>query len=102
MTTPISTNDVLTKDVPAQLFFLFDSHCPWSYVATRLINEINNAFPDITLNLWHTAFFDGKSNESAKVRLAEIKEVEKLADIDFSNKYHNIIDTDKNSILSAN
>jgi protein-disulfide isomerase-like protein with CxxC motif len=88
--------------VPAQLFFLYDSHCPWSYVTTKLVNEINNAFPDITLNLWHTAFFDGKSSELTSVKLEETKEVEKLANIDFSSDYHNIIEENKNSILSAN
>jgi len=97
MTTPL-----LTKEVPAQLFFLYDSHCPWSYVATKLVNEINTAFPDITLNLWHTAFFDGKSSESASVKVKELKEVENLANIHFSSDYQDILEENKNSILSAN
>lgn len=102
MTTPISTNNVLTKEVPAQLFFLYDSHCPWSYVTTKLVNEINNAFPDIALNLWHTAFFDGKSNESINGKLKEIKEVESVANISFSSDYQHILEQNKNSLLSAN
>ena len=97
MTTPL-----LTEEVPAQLFFLYDSHCPWSYVATKLVNEINNAFPDMALNLWHTAFFDGRNSESASVKVEEIKEVEKLANIDFSNDYRNTLEQSKSSILSAN
>lgn len=91
-----------TQKVSAQLFFLFDSHCPWSYVATKLVNEINKAFPDITLNLWHTAFFDGKGNESAKVRANELNEVEKLADMKFSTNYKELVNQSQNSILSAN
>jgi len=91
-----------TQQVPAQLFFLYDSHCPWSYVTTRLVNEISNAFPDMTLNLWHTAFFDGKSGESTSVKMNEINEVEKLANIHFSNNYQKTLEQNKDSILSAN
>lgn len=91
-----------TLNVPAQLFFLYDSHCPWSYVTTKLVNEISDAFPDITLNLWHAAFFDGKSNDTTNVKLEEIKEVEKQAGINFSSDYQTIIKQNKNSILSAN
>jgi protein-disulfide isomerase-like protein with CxxC motif len=91
-----------TQKVPAQLFFLYDSHCPWSYVATRLVNEINNAFPDITLNLWHSAYFDGKNNATTQHKTNEIKEVEKLADIKFSHNYQALLKQDKNSTLAAN
>jgi protein-disulfide isomerase-like protein with CxxC motif len=91
-----------TQKVPAQLFFLYDSHCPWSYVATKLVNEINNAFPDITLNLWHAAYFDGKNNAITQSKTNEIKEVEKLADIQFSNNYQELLKQNKNSILAAN
>ena len=67
-----------TQNIPAQLFFLYDSHCPWSYVATKLVNEINQAFPAITLNLWHAAYFDGKNDGTKSAKINEIKEVEKL------------------------
>lgn len=97
MTTPL-----LPTKVSAQLFFLYDSHCPWSYVATKLVNEINNAFPDITLNLWHTAFFDGSNGEMISTKMNEIEAVEKLANIHFSNDYKKTLKQDKNSILSAN
>ncbi len=91
-----------TQNVPAQLFFLYDSHCPWSYVATKLVNEINNAFPDIALNLWHAAFFDGKNGETTRVKMNELKEVEKLANMHFSSNYQALLEQNKNSILSAN
>jgi len=91
-----------TQKVPVQLFFLYDSHCPWSYVATKLINEIHNAFPDITLNLWHTAFFDGKHDEASSIKLNEINSVEKQANIHFSNTYKKLLEQNKNSILAAN
>jgi len=91
-----------TQKIPAQLFFLYDSHCPWSYVATKLVNEINNAFPDITINLWHAAYFDGKSDAATSIKMNEIKEVEKLADIHFSSNYQDILKGNKNSTLTAN
>ena len=91
-----------TLKVPAHLFFIYDSHCPWSYVTTKLVNEINNAFPDITLNLWHTAFFDGKSAEATSTKTNKIKEVEKVANIHFSSEYQKNLEQKKNSILSAN
>ena len=93
MTSPLST-----KNIPAQLFFLYDSHCPWSYAVTPLVNEINNAFPDITLHLWHTAFFDGNTKVSKK----EINEVETLAAINFSSQYKDKINDNKNSSIAAN
>lgn len=86
----------------AQLFFLYDSHCPWSYVATKLVNEIHKAFPDITLNLWHTAFFDGKHDSSTSTKSNEIKAVETQANIHFSSAYQNLLEQNKNSILAAN
>ena len=91
-----------TQNVPAQLFFLYDSHCPWSYVATKLVNEINNAYPDIALNLWHTAFFDGKNGEATNSKINEMKEVEKLANIHFSSNYQDLLEQNKDSTLSAN
>lgn len=91
-----------TPKTSVQLFFLYDSHCPWSYVATKLVNEIHNAFPDISLNLWHTAFFDGKHDNSVSLKLNEIKAVENLADIHFSDPYQNLLKYNKNSILVAN
>lgn len=90
------------QNISAQLFFLYDSHCPWSFVVTQLVNEINKAFPNITLNLWHTAFFDGKIPLNKKEITNEIKEVEKLANISFSKNYKELANLNRNSILVAN
>jgi protein-disulfide isomerase-like protein with CxxC motif len=93
MTTPI---------IPAQLFFLYDNHCPWSYVVTPLINEITKAFPDVELHLWHAAFFDGKNDNNATRKNEELDQVEELANIEFSNTYRKTLEQSTNSILSAN
>lgn len=86
----------------AQLFFLYDNLCPWSYVVTPLVNEITDAFPDIELHLLHTAYFDGKSDNDIASKEAEIKQVESLANISFSNNYKEILNQKTNSTLSAN
>ena len=91
-----------TNKIPVQLFFLYDSHCAWSYVATQLVNEIKQAFPDITLNLWHAAFFNGKNMESVHDKTKEMMEVEKISLFKFPSVYKNLLSDNKNSILSAN
>lgn len=93
MTTPIQS---------AQLFFLYDNHCPWSYVVTPLVNEIIDAFPDIELHLLHAAYFDGNNDANIANKKAEIAQVEKLANINFSNDFKEILDHNINSTLSAN
>ncbi len=91
-----------TSRPSAQLFFLYDNHCPWSYVVTPLINEITEAFPDIELHLWHTAYFDGRNDSNINSKNAILDEVEDLANINFSSNYQDILDHSTNSTLSAN
>ncbi len=93
MTTPIQS---------AQLFFLYDNHCPWSYVVTPLVNEITAAFPDLELHLLHAAYFDGKSDSSITSKKAEIAQVEELANKRFSNNYKELLSQNANSTISAN
>ena len=42
-----------------ELFYIYDTHCPWSYATTKLTNEIAKAFPQIKINLWHCANYEG-------------------------------------------
>jgi protein-disulfide isomerase-like protein with CxxC motif len=91
-----------TSRQSAQLFFLYDNHCPWSYVVTPLINEITEAFPDIKLHLWHAAYFDGRNDTNISSKNAELDQVEKLANITFSSNYQKILEYKTNSTLSAN
>lgn len=93
----------MTTSIPsAQLFFLYDNHCPWSYVVTPLINEITEAFPDIELHLWHTAYFDGRNDSNINSKNAILDAVEDVANISFSSNYQDILDHTTNSTLSAN
>lgn len=93
MTTPLSS---------VQLFFIYDSHCPWSYAATPLVNEIHNAYPQITVNLWHSAFFSSLNEINTVISKQEITDVEKIANITFSKNYLAMLGQNKDSTLSAN
>ncbi|WP_371189101.1 protein-disulfide isomerase [Thalassotalea maritima] len=57
----------------AELFFIYDSHCPWSYAASALIEAIDKQYPDMPKHLWHIAHYDG-SDSAGK------KQVEKVAE----------------------
>ena len=77
MTAPLSN---------VELFFLYDSHCPWSYAATPLINEINKAYPQINLQLWQSAFFSSLNEADIKISKKEISDVELLPVLCILNK----------------
>ena len=81
-----------------ELFFIYDTHCPWSYATTSLVKEIANAFPDINLNLWHSAHYEGDEKVSRKT----VDAVEDDAGIEFTNEYIKTINIEKDSTLSAN
>ena len=54
--TPESTADESASDEGAlALYFIYDSHCPWSYATTPLVNAISEAYPEMNLNLMHCA-----------------------------------------------
>jgi len=81
-----------------ELFFIYDSHCPWSYATTKLVDNIVNAYPKIKLHLMHGAYFDGDS----KINSRTIIEVERLSAARFSQQYKDGLDTAKDSTLAAN
>lgn len=82
----------------AQLFFIYDSHCPWSYVTTELVEQIVTNFPQIQLQLMHCAYFDGDNGVSLKT----LKTIEELSNIKFSRTYIKSIDANRDSTLAAN
>jgi putative protein-disulfide isomerase len=81
-----------------ELFFIYDSHCPWSYAATPLVKNITDAFPEIRLNLLHCAYYDGENH----VTLATIDSVQDLSEVKFSESYIKTLTTSKDSTLAAN
>lgn len=85
----------------AELFFIYDSHCPWSYATTPLVNAVNQSLPEVTLNLWHCAYFsDADSNNIiTKQQIAQVKD---LSMVNFSPDYMSILSQRKDSTLCAN
>ncbi len=81
-----------------QLFFLYDSHCPWSYAATPLVNTIIESFPDIALHTWHVAYFQGDQT----INKNQISEISKTANVSFSEQYLAQLTKNKDSVLVAN
>jgi len=82
----------------SDLYFIYDSHCPWSYAATPLVLALDEAFPDMEIHAWHCANYDGGNS----VGFNTIKTVEKESDVLFSQDYMRFADSPKNSIISAN
>jgi len=82
----------------SELFFLYDTHCPWSYATTPLVNAINTALPDIHIHLWHNAYYDGEST----ITRQEIKEVEQLSNVKFGQDYIDNLSKNRDSTLAAN
>ena len=82
----------------SELYFIYDSHCPWSYAATPLVVALSEAFPEMEINAWHCANYDGGNS----VGFNTIKSVEQVSNVVFSQEYVRFADSPKNSILCAN
>jgi len=82
----------------SELYFIYDSHCPWSYAATPLVVALTEAFPEMELHAWHCANYDGSNS----VGFNTIKAVETESNVEFSQEYVRFADSPKNSVLCAN
>ncbi len=81
-----------------ELFFIYDTHCPWSYAATPLVNEINAALPSVNIHLWHNAYYDGETS----IDKEQLSEIQQLANVGFSTNYLETLAQKKDSTLCAN
>ena len=82
----------------AQLFYIYDTHCPWSYATLPLVNEIMSEYPEFPLNLLHCARYEGDENISKQT----IESVEDDSSITFSEAYLSQLKQAKDSTLTAN
>jgi protein-disulfide isomerase-like protein with CxxC motif len=80
------------------LFYLYDSHCPWCYASTPLVEAICKAFPNIELHMWHTAYFQGDDNISTDT----LEKVKNYSSVEFGQAYVKQLNTPKDSVLIAN
>ena len=81
-----------------ELYFIYDSHCPWSYAALPLVNQIEKTFPDMTIHLWHCAHYDGADSAG----FGQIKAAEKTSTVTFSKEHLRFADSPKDATISAN
>lgn len=81
-----------------ELFFIYDSHCPWSYATTALVSSIHKAYPDININLWHIAHYDG--SDSAGKEQADT--VSKQSSANFGMDYIRNAEQPKDATMTAN
>ncbi|MDR8523813.1 protein-disulfide isomerase [Shewanella fidelis] len=72
-----------THQDPLTLYFIYDSHCPWSYATTPVVAELINAFEFSDLHLLHCAHFNG----SDAPKKAQIEQVSKLSKVVFGDNY---------------
>ncbi|MEI6893390.1 MAG: hypothetical protein V5789_01915 [Colwellia sp.] len=85
----------------AELYFIYDTHCPWSYATTPLVNAVKQTLPEVTLNLWHCAYFSGADGDNIITR-QQIAQVKDLSRINFSPEYMKGLSQGRDSTLCAN
>lgn len=82
----------------AELFFIYDSHCPWSYATNRLVNEVAKTMPQVKIHFWHAAYFEGDTN----INQRQLDSVTQLSGVKFSAEYVAKEEETKDSTLAAN
>lgn len=81
-----------------ELYFIYDSHCPWSYATLPLVKAISESFPEMEIHYWHCAHYDGSDSPG----FLQIKDVEKQSHQKFGQEHMRFADSPKNSTLCAN
>ncbi|ACJ29293.1 Protein-disulfide isomerase, putative [Shewanella piezotolerans WP3] len=80
------------------LYFIYDSHCPWSYAATPLVNALSEAFPKMQLHLLHCSHFDGSDSAG----LDQVNAVRDLAEVKFGREHIRYANSPKDATKVAN
>lgn len=81
-----------------ELFFIYDTHCPWSYATTPLVNSLRKAFPKMDIKLLHIAHYNGSDCAGLK----QINAVKELSNVKFGKEYLRFADSPKNASLASN
>ncbi|WP_394393000.1 protein-disulfide isomerase [Shewanella woodyi] len=99
MTTELSTQEFVTPETSSlDLYLIYDSHCPWSYATTPLVNALSEAFPDMNLHLLHCAHFNGSDAAGQE----QVDSVLKLSGVKFGREHIRYVNSPKNSVKTAN
>ena len=81
-----------------ELFFIYDSHCPWSYATTPLVNALREAYPEMDINLLHCAHY----NVSDCPGQEQVDAVRDTSKVKFGRDHLRYANSPKNSTLIAN
>lgn len=81
-----------------ELYFIYDSHCPWSYASSALVDALAQAFPEMAIHAWHCVHYDG----SDSVGLKQLDAVSKHSALKFGKAYLRFADSPKDSVMTAN
>jgi len=81
-----------------ELFFIYDSHCPWSYATTSLVNELAQAYPEMDIKLLHCAHYIGGDSAGQQ----QIDAVRAISSVKFGREHLRFANSPKNSTLTAN
>ena len=82
----------------AELFFIYDTHCPWSYATTALVNQVAQRCKNVKITTFHSAYFDGEQKGSK----AQITSVEQDSHLTLSKDYKANIERFRDSTMTAN
>ncbi|GIU46785.1 hypothetical protein TUM4438_23580 [Shewanella sairae] len=89
---PDLQNDLLT------LYFIYDTHCPWSYAATPVVAELLQAFDFSETHLLHCAYFNGKDAP----KKGQVEQVSQTSSVVFGEAFLKQANNKTNSIKAAN
>lgn len=81
-----------------ELFFIYDSHCPWSYATTPLVNALRNAYPKMDIKLLHCAHYNGSDCAGQE----QVNAVNDHSDVKFGKEYLRFANSSKNATIAAN
>jgi protein-disulfide isomerase-like protein with CxxC motif len=81
-----------------ELYFIYDSHCPWSYASSTLVDALAQAYPEIIIHVWHCAHYDG----SDCAGYLQVDMVAKQSNVKFGQEHLRFADSPKDSIMTAN
>ncbi|QFU22785.1 protein-disulfide isomerase [Shewanella eurypsychrophilus] len=81
-----------------ELYFIYDSHCPWSYGTTPLVNALKEAYPEMNVHLLHSAHFIGTDSAGEE----QMEDVARISGLKFGRDHIRYANSPKNSIKVAN
>ncbi|BAJ02181.1 protein disulfide-isomerase [Shewanella violacea] len=96
---PLSDSETpITEDSSKDLYFIFDSHCPWSYAATPLVNALHEAYPEMNIHPLHSAHYNGTDSAGEE----QMEDVARLTGLKFGRDHIRYVNSPKSSFKTAN